>query len=92
MKSYLGRAANENDEKRSLAILREGLNFYSEILRTVWNETPQGDKPMILFGMETLAAMIRKTWPEDAKMADLLGEVFNGAIVAASVPKKDGRQ
>lgn len=89
MESYLGRAAEGTDEKEPLYILRDGVNYYAKRLQDLWNEAPNGDESLLLFSMENMAPMIRKTWPEIGAMADVLGGMFSSTIIAASVPRKE---
>lgn len=89
MESYLGRAAEGTDEKEALDILHDGVNYYTKRLKDLWNEVPNGDEPLLLFGMENMAPMIRKMWPDIGETADFLGGIFSGTIIAASVPRKE---
>ena len=92
MESYLGRAAEGTDKKKSLDILRDGANYYAKRLKDLWNEVPNGDESLLLFGMENMAPMIRKTWPEIGAMADFLGEMFSSTIIAGNVPRKENEK
>lgn len=93
MDSIIRRAAEARDnEAEVLEIIKVGLNFYSEKLRAMWNEAPQGDKALVLFAMETMAALIRETWPDDGRIADVLGGLFSGMIVAGTAPRKENEK
>jgi len=92
MESYFGRAAEGTDEKESLDILHDGVSYYAKRLKDLWNEVPNGDKSLLLFSMENMAPMIRKMWPEIGAMADVLGVIFSGTIIAGNIPRKENEK
>lgn len=92
MESYFVRAVEAADEKEALEILRDGLNHYAEIVKRLWNGVPQKDKDLLLLSMENVSTAIRKTWPEEGVMADMLGAIFNSTIIIESVPRKENEK
>ena len=79
----------DNVNKETLEIIREKGNEYANILRSLWNTSPEQYKPMLIYVMETMASAVRKTWPEIGTMTDMLGEIFSSTIIGETGQRKD---
>lgn len=91
-KSFVMQAYNHfqiQKDLRGFEAIKEGVDYYTEIIQEAVKTAPEADAGLIAYAMEVIAAAIRKGVPAADETAKIAAAAISAIIVAAPAKAVD---
>ena len=87
--SYVAKSAFCGDFVKTLDVLQEGYNHYSEMVSNLVSSVPPNDHPLIVSVLRSYANGIERHHPMTKEVAMTIESMFKTQEICIKVPKED---